>query len=677
MTSSSTEIEGTSSTGSDRALAKEYWKQYEHARAFDENARKDYAFCRRYARGDSSYDVSVNLIGTYIDILVAFLYARNPDLNVGVADSAGDTRKAEMKLLARTMTIVLSRAWKDGKMRRQAERWLRSALTVGIGWLKTGWQEEYDTDPVIAQRKRDIQENLAKITELRLRIDSGDADVPITEEELQQQLEGLEGHVEKLIYRGIFIDVVPAEDIQVSLDVPNLIDIDSASWIAHRNYMTLDDARAHCPNVTDEQWKSVPKYSAIKPTDVDDTQRSQSGHIDAKVSASDADRFSKGGSPGTTGTSTKYNEFVCVVEMWRGDTNMVCELIEGLDDFASQPTTPNVGTTGFYPFVPLALHEVDGERHPQSLVMRSYKLMDEYNRTRDKFKSLRQSIRPRMAFDARIMSVPDMEKMMRGTTGEYIPVKPAVDDGTVQGAIFDIPSPRIDPALFDLMPIKTELEALWGIQEALSSSISVAKTATEAEIQQAGTNARTGAMRERMEVQLTWIAHNHAEIAIQRYDLQAARDIAGPEALWPEGIEVEDLDLLLTVEIAAGSTGKPNTSAQREAWAATAGVIRETIIEVGRLRQSSPLAIAECLIEVLRETVHRAGDEGLDLDRFIPEIGEPVILIDPETLQPVAAYPAAMEEQQQGGGTMDASLPPPEGSPADRVAPTDRPEMIE
>lgn len=660
----------------DSELAKEYWKQYEYARKFDEGARKDYAFCRRYARGDSSYDVSVNLIGTYIDILVSFLYARNPDLNVGVADSAGEQRKAEMKLLAKTMTVVLSRAWKDATMRRQAERWLRSALTVGIGWMKTGWQEEFESDPVIIERKRDIQENLAKIRELQNRVNDGDAP-PETEEELAAQLKGLEGHAEKLIYRGIFIDLVPAEDIQVSLDVANIVDCESASWIAHRNYMMLSDAKAYLPDITEDEWGAIPRYHAVKPVDMEDSQRSKSGHVDKSISSTDADRFSSGSSPNSATSSTKYNEFVCVIEMWRGDTNMVCELLEGLNRFASPPAVPNAGSTRFYPFVPLALHEVDGERHPQSLVMRSYKLMDEYNRTRDKYKSLRQGMKPKMAFDARIMSVKDMEKLMMGSTGEYVPVKPAVDEGTVQGAIFQVPMPKIDPALFDLMPIKTELESLWGIQEALSSSISVAKTATEAEIQQAGTNARTGAMRERMENQLTVVSQYHAQITIQKYELVDVRDIAGPEAIWPEDIEVEDLDLLLSVEIAAGSTGKPNTSAQREAWAATAGVIRETIIEVGRLRQTSPLDIADCLIEVLRETIIRAGDESLDLDRFLPPIGQPVMLIDPQTLQPVAAYPAPMEEQQ-GGGNMGApgGELPMEQDPADQVAPTGLPDQI-
>lgn len=683
MNDTATEPQAEPST--EHALCRDYWKQYEHARRFDENARKDYAFCRRYARGDSSYDVSVNLIGTYIDILVAFLYARDPDLNVGIAESAGEARKNEIKLLAKTMTIVLSRAWKDANMRRQAERWLRASLTTAIGWIKTGWQETFETDPEMVNRRRDIQENLAKIAELQNRVQEGTEDPPLTEEQLQAQIAGLEGHVEKLVFRGLFIDVVPPEDIQVSLDVQNVVDCEHASWIAHRSYLFADDAKARFPNVPEEEWCKVPRYHAVAPCyNADEQRKLKSAHIDTNISADDASPFNKGTATNTSADDSKFNDFIVVVEMWRGDTNQVCDLIEGLSDFATPPSAPNVGTTRFYPFFPLALHEVDGERHPQSLVMRSYKLMDEYNRTRDKFKSLRQSIRPRMAFDARTIKVEDMDTMMAAMTGEFVPVRPAVDGTSVQQSLFEIPYPKIDPMLFDLMPIKTELEALWGIQEALSSSIQVAKTATEAEIQQAGTNARTGAMRERMEQQLTQIARYHAQIVIQKYDLADVRDIAGPEAIWPEGIEVEDLDLLLSVDIAAGSSGKPNTSAEREAWAATAGVIEKTIMQVGQLRMSPPEEIARCMIEVMRETVNRAGDQALDIERFIPAPGEPMLLMDPQTGQPIMAYPAPPEMQPQGpqagapGGMMPDAGPAPPGDPLqEAVAPVERPEIIE
>lgn len=213
---------------------KKLFEEFDSARTFDEVARKDYVFCRQYARGDSHWEVAVNLIGTYIDIMVAFLYARDPNVAAVVAASVGNRRKAEAKLFAQTMETILSRQWRDAKLKRAAERWVRSVLTTGIGWMKSGWQETFETDPDILQRRRDIQENMARIRELQEEINAGGMDdLQAREEELQAQLAGLEGHVEQLVFRGLFVDFVPAEHVQVSLNVQTVTDIDAATWVAH------------------------------------------------------------------------------------------------------------------------------------------------------------------------------------------------------------------------------------------------------------------------------------------------------------------------------------------------------------------------------------------------------------------------------------------------------------
>ena len=185
-------------------------KEIDDARRFDDNARRDYAFCRRYARGDSSFPVSVNLVGTYIDILVAFLYARDPDIDVLPAEAAGGSSGSDVKIYSKTLQIALSDAWRIARVKRKAERWLRSSLTVGVGWLKAGWQEVYSTDPQITARHRDAQDNLARLR--RLRAEGQE----FSEEELEQlelQAQALEaglqdGRAERMVYRGMFVDFV-------------------------------------------------------------------------------------------------------------------------------------------------------------------------------------------------------------------------------------------------------------------------------------------------------------------------------------------------------------------------------------------------------------------------------------------------------------------------------------
>lgn len=657
---------------------KRLWEEFDEAREFDEAARKDYAFCRAYARGDSAWEVAVNLLGTYIDIMVSFLYARNPDVSCMPAPSVGNKARAGAKAFGETMQTVLARAWNDIDMKRACESWVRSTMTTGIGWIKSGWQEQYQTDPAIRNRLRDIQENLARIDQLSEEVATGEGDVDARIEELKAQQAGLEAHVEQLVYRGLFADFLPSEQVQVSLDVANLVDCEKASWIAHINYLTLDQAKAKFTELSDRDWEGVETFHINKPCD----QREHNKTAETRdISADESDRYKAGSSRSSRGSDgSKYNRFVQHVEMWRGDENLVYDLIRGVKKCAGC-APPNVGTTRFYPFFALALHEVDGERHPQSLVMRTYKLMDEYNRTRTGKAQLRRRIKPKMFFDARAHTPEQIKKITDGTYGELVPLKPAVEGATLQQSIFESPYPRIDPALFDLSEVRQELETMWGIQEALSGGIQVAKTATEAEIQQAGTNARTGAMRDREESVLTKLARYQAEIVLQRLDLSDAKEIAGEAAVWPEA-DVDSLDLMLQIEIAAGTTGKPNTSAQREAWAAELPVAKETAMQIGALLHSPPQEIARVLEELLRETMARAGDGNVEIERFIPQAGQPMLLVDPATGQPVPAYPAQMPgNPSMMGGAAGAPAPAPAADPGmpqgDAVAPTELPPQIQ
>lgn len=656
---------------------KKLWAEFREAREFDEMARKDYAFCRAYARGDSDWEVSVNLLGTYVDIMVAFLYARNPDVSCVPAPSVGNEARPAAKLFGETVQTVISRAWRDTDMRRTCESWVRSVMTTGIGWIKSGWQEEYSTDPAIEQRKRDIQENLARIEQLNEEIASGEGDIEARREELLAQQRGLEGHVEQLVYRGLFNDFLPSECVQVSLDVRNLIDCDGARWIAHINYMPIEEAKAKFKGLTDEDWKAAETFHINKPTDV--RERSKSAEV-RDIQASEADPFQSGAAP-TKDTSCS-NKFIMHVEMWRADENLVYDLIKGVKKCAGC-APPNVGTTRFYPFFPLAMHEVDGERHPQSLVMRTYKLMDEYNRTRTGKAQLRRRIKPKMFFDARAHTPQQIKKITDGTYGELIPLKPAVDGASLQQSVWEQPYPRIDPALFDLSEVRQELETMWGIQEALAGGIRTAKTATEAEIQQAGTNARTGAMREREESVLTKLALYHAEILVQKLTLDDAKEIAGAKAVWPK-ISVDDLDLMLQIEIAAGTTGRPNTTAQREAWSAEMPVIQGMAMQIGGLLKSSPQEIARVLEEMVKETMVRSGDDNVEIERFIPQAGQPMLLMDPQTGMPVMAYPAdaAMQPGMQQGTLGDGAPAPAAGGDTampqgDTVAPVDLPPILQ
>jgi len=58
----------TPSANREKSDVKAWFERLEAARKFDEPAREQYAKDRKYARGDSGFEVDANLVGTNIDI---------------------------------------------------------------------------------------------------------------------------------------------------------------------------------------------------------------------------------------------------------------------------------------------------------------------------------------------------------------------------------------------------------------------------------------------------------------------------------------------------------------------------------------------------------------------------------------------------------------------------------
>src|ERR1700690_2264355 len=114
------------------------WDEYETARAFDKSARMAFAKDRQYAAGlsDPSWASDANLIGSFIDIMTSFLYAQNPDVSCKAARTVGEQPDDDNSDFAETMELIISRLWKLARLKKSARRQVRSALSVGQGWLK-------------------------------------------------------------------------------------------------------------------------------------------------------------------------------------------------------------------------------------------------------------------------------------------------------------------------------------------------------------------------------------------------------------------------------------------------------------------------------------------------------------------------------------------------------------
>lgn len=675
---------------------RELTEEYQTARDFDDDARAQYAKDRKIAAGkaDERWASNANLVGSFIDILVSFLYAKNPDCGVRPAEKVvaptppppppmqqmaptvlggapaipggglstappglppipgtppavdpmdpmaaalpppgmppvpglnpmappgtpGPSQQSrDTTAFAQTLALIISRLWRDAKLKKAARKQVRSSLSVGPGWFKALMFSETKTDPQVEKQMRDVRDSLEELKAQRKAIEEGDEgagplDVQIANSNLT--LEGLGPKLERLTRQGLSIDYCRAEDVQVSLDVAEISDYLDADWNSFDLYVPKVSLRKRFPLLTAEDVKAASTFY----------QRKGLGLSDTTGSKEDGEGTFTKRAPGNSVGGKKPVEFCKIVELWDKRDGMIKTFVDGVKRWVVLPYTPPQVTTRFYPHFLLALYEVNDQRHPQSLSDRLAKLQNEYASTRSAQSVTRSRSIPRTAFNAGMLSPDDVKKIEQGVAQEMIGLSPTDNNLPLDKILAPIAIATVPPGTFDTQPITSDMERISGVQEALQSSVTQAKTATEAGIQQSGFASRTNTDRDTLEDVLTDFAQYTAECAIQEIKPDMAERIAGDQCFWPYGMDVQDVLSMVEVEIDAGTTGKPNAEAERQAWSTILPLITTMMTQIRQLESTDP-AMAEAFRNLMRETLRRLDDR-LDIDMFLAA-GPPPLL---------------------------------------------------
>lgn len=532
-------------------------------------------------------------------------------------------RNQTHKSFGETMEIVIGRSWQDARLKSTARGMCQTGLTVALGIIKASWQERTEAQsPQTARALRDVQDNIKRVELLRAELNeddkAGHEECDAKRAELDRQLEAVKGKAERIVARGFVTDELQPEDFQVAVGY-TIANHTDAPWNANRFWIIKDDAKAEMlasgrfkdEEEIDALIAKATQYTARKPV----MQGKDAAAVDGSITADDADAFVQG-----HGVGTEHDDCTWLAgwELWDATSGHVMTMLEGMSRWYRDPWQPDA-TTRFYPYFVIPLHEVNGQRHPQSYISRSYKLLDEYDRLATNFRTHRSRCMPKVGFNSSQVKPEDAKKLTNGTIGELIGLD-LPGNLPIDQVLKEITYPAVNPALYDDSMVMAKLERIWGVQEALSGSVQMQKTATEAEIQQGGFQARTSSRRDILESMLNDLAQYTAEVVWQHLDEDDVVEIAGPNAVWPKYNTPEDLRQMLQIEIRAGSSGKPNTSAEREAWSVLLPILQTGIAQIGQLRGSSPQEIADKMEQLLRLTGERMGDR-LDFDQLIPQAG--------------------------------------------------------
>lgn len=586
----------------EKALVTDYKKRIEAARKLVEKRFEQYDTNRKYVRGEVHDDgqaglVRTNLILSTLATLLPQIYAKDPDISVSPSEAVDPSEYMKVRQFGKTAEIVLQRKLvREAKLKRRIKAQVRAAMTCEVGWLKVTYQKDIQTDPVIVNRIEDIQENLQRLEAANRSVDEAEgSEADLERANLELELKALQAKVEIVKETGFAIDKLLTESVLI-LDptVRDFDDYERAAAIAQEIWFDEDTFEA--------QFGYSPGTKATR-------FRSQVPGRDANADQQ------QGGKDSEQGTC-----FYRVFEIWDKRRSTVLTWCEGEEGWCRPPFNPQRRPRRWYPFYALQFNTIDGQFYGVSDVQLLIELQDEYNTTRTNYAEHRRLSLPiRVVRQGGSLTPDDVTKIQGARSMEVVVVSGA--PGTpLQDELAVLEHPPIDPAVYDTMPIRADIEEISGAGDSVRGSVLKAKTATEAEIMKEGLMSRTAERQDTIEDVITVMAEDALQVALQELSPGEVIEIAGPQAQWPAMSREQILDQV-TLQVRAGSTGKPNKQRERESWTQLVPVVENSMQRVAEFEAMGRADLAEAQRQLVRETF-RIFDERIDVDAFLGPAGQ-------------------------------------------------------
>jgi len=626
---------------------KKYYKEIEHARVYalgKLNSRSQ-IINPTQAAFEGGRAIKGNIIHATLQGLLPYIYAKNPEIkikpNKHVDAGSSDYRVAN--IFSETLQVILNEELERADLKKVAKQVLRSCMTSKIGIVKVTYQRDYYTDPLVSREFNDAQDSLARIqSDVKALMDggtySGDRDELI--EEIKDTMTGLQAQVEVMQREGLNLGFVRPEDFRMDTSLDTLQEYHSAKWIANVTWMTPDDV---CDRfqISKEQVKEFTIYRRTDAGILNRLTRDEGIQIQG---------------------NEDVNLAVGVWEYWDRVTQSVYTWADGGKKWLREPYHPARMGDRFFPYFLLGLNWIDGQEWPVSETELLMNLQDEYNTIRNQMSKHRELSAPFFVADASRVNYEDIEVFSNAQIGEIALINASGQD--VKSVFQPATSPPMNPIMYDTTPLRTDMEWISGLGDAQRGGIMRAKTATEANIQQEGLATRIQEKIDATEDWLKELAWFSSEILLQELTPGRAIDIAGPNAFWPI-LNKQQLYDAVYVDIAAGSTGMPDTNEERMRWIELMPIIMQNIELVQQMRAFGVPDEFNPYVQLLEETFARF-DERIDIGKFLPPM--------PEEIQKVMAQNQMMQQAMGQGGqqTQTNAVPPPQGLNEVQNAPQNR-----
>tara|TARA_B100000029_G_scaffold220810_2_gene218504 strand:+ start:1230 stop:3281 length:2052 start_codon:yes stop_codon:yes gene_type:complete len=626
---------------------KKYYKEIEHNRvyALGKLNPRSITMVPSQNMQEGGRSIKGNIIHATLQGLLPHIYAKNPEIRIRPHKyvEAGSSEYRVADLFSATLETVLNESLKKADLKKVAKQVIRSCMTSKVGIVKVTYQRDYYKDPLVSRQFNDAQDSLARLqSDVRELMANntygGEKDELI--EEVKETMLGLQDRVEVMQREGLNLGFVRPEDFRMDTSLDTLQEYQSAQWMANVTWMTPSDVMDRFQI----SKKEVEEFTIYRRTDAGILNR---------LTRDDAVQAN---------STEDVNLAVAVWEYWDRTAQTVFTFAEGGKKWLKEPFHPNRLGEKFFPFFLLGLNWVDGQEWPISETELLLSLQDEYNTIRTQHSKHRELSAPFFVADASRVNYEDIEVFSNAAIGEIALINAS---GQNVNTVFQpaVPPP-MNPQVYDTAPLRTDMEWISGLGDAQRGGVNRAKTATEANIQQAGLATRIAEKVDQTEDWLKELGWFAAEILLQEIQPQKAMEIAGPQAFWPI-LNKQQLYDSVFIDIAAGSTGMPDTNEERMRWIELMPIIMQNIELVQQMRSFGVPDEFNPYVQLLEETFARF-DERIDISKFLPPM--------PEEMQKVMQQNQMMQQAMgQGGQQIQTNaVPPPQGLNEVQNAPQNR-----
>jgi hypothetical protein len=418
---------------------------------------------------------------------------------------------------------------------------VRRALTVGVAYVKLGFERVMQKRPDVVAKLSDISERLGTLERLAADIADGEDDPNSAEaEQLRLMVLDLQREVEFIAHEGLTYDYPTSFAIIPDTKCVHLRGFLGSDWVAEEYILSTNEVKEIYGR---DVGKSYTSYT--RPDAGMDVSARASGLM--QLGSNDRDK----------GTGDD-KQAACVWEIYNRKDGLVYVACDGYPDFLRDPAGPDTPLERFWPWFTLTFNEVDHEDEvfPPSDVRLMRDMQIDYNKARQGMREHRKAARPKTVVSAGALDEDDMEKLVSHPDNAILELNGLQPGQKVDDLLQAFTGPEINPALYDVGPYFDDTLRVVGFQEANMGPTN-SDSATQSQIAEASRTTTMDSNVDDLDDLLTHLARYGGQLLFANVTEATIKRIVGPGAVWPDLTRQQIADEVW-LEVEAGSSGNPN-----------------------------------------------------------------------------------------------------------------------